>query len=1506
MPKQDLYQIVGPFGVDRRDSAIVKHSPGILWELKNFLIHNGNAEVREGMTNALSTLNGVDITSLEPDYRILSLHRYYGLDALEAPIKEFYAAVNGASNATLRKWDGSQWNTLPLPPNITLTKDVQGNFEQLKDRTYYTNQKEPVLMIKKEDSQVYEAGIPDADPQVMIADCETKTEELHADMITTPDRWAFYTDGEENMVRHFLDGGFERHTEGDFGLTLEQADFTNIADLGRTLKGVYHLPEELNLEWFYRVDAGGGTVTTGTTDSVTLNDSAATFTSAHIGLQIENVTDGSTAIILQVNSPTQVVTSELAGGSDNEWQDVVPDVYTLGSRSTLNDYIAIDIFRFTKIDIDEVTFQLSSTRPDSDGDFSRGFHVTIYTDSDMDHFSLRQRTMLANWAMNPYSNKLFLGRFRKTWFINIQSTATTGSNGTTLVDTKAVFTPSDIGRTIRNIRTGDEGTVTNIISGTTVTTSFGGWGNNHEYEIEDDWSAINYIKIHLMSNAQTSGTNPARITIDNIRLLKTPPLPSELSLQVATCDANESWHILATSIPIESDFIYATEGVSCKKIPMGLPVRCNWTGTKDLSKYGEGTAVDGSDIFVFDVCGDLHALGTLATDIKLYDKWGSVAIGIFSVIGDIKNVQQRHIHIQEFTVNLAGGRTSFDWEYVDYMLVINYGFTWLYMDHVRIEPAAASKMLNNFMPLDLIIFDIFERGIDHFFGENPIVDTITDFLFKAYANFTRHAVGQGTMVFPEYTHGRYKIGDYSLASMQLQVDAGGAMTVTFIQDDDLTEYEEFNFNLDGFLFPKKNDTGNPLGTDWVEISGTPTDEFSIWISTPDIMDIAKITFRFYANANADFMAGTGTHVGANNSGILVKAGGAAFDAGLVGKRIRNESWESGHAGSRWGIVGWVLGDWLGAWGMVWETDDEYTIDTYGDGGFNLGALGLGGKPEPDADNYYEYVLDTATMFGSLGGVVKGYNKALEYHAENEETLIAARELAKEYGVQRVYKEEEGEGWWQGLLTWKRKDLIPHLQPGSPWSSLQCIAAHEIIVQASSKKNAIINFQDYKLTKKGAVKGEGIIYKIKLEDEMGYLGPASDPSSKITVSGNDVNLTDIVIPYDTRIVRKRIYRTDSLGKFRYLDTIDRIETSYLDQIPEEFLGLPIEPDVFKPPKARHMRKIDNRIAYIDCIDRRGTRRSSRFHLSLPFIPHQCLDKDAFDLNPDDGQQSVWCEWYYGYLLAWKERSFYTIDLNTFEKSPRDLSIGCIAPLSVAPIPAIGFGWLSHEGVIFGDHTNLDKETGEQIWDDMKDYSPEELSHAVGWYDDRYYYIFFGYDDGVYNTKGFACCLPTKTWTELIDWNVQCISKWTGGTDHSEIYAGSDFGYINKLFDGETDLADNAANTVSQISSRIRAIDYDFGKPQVDKYMSWIIFHAKNLSSDPTRKALLTITPYYDQIPVSPMDDEEIKLATYKKYDLCHDPGDGGTLIGFSIDGKKRYAIKEITLDINDLGFRPDQH
>ena len=59
------------------------------------------------------------------------------------------------------------------------------------------------------------------------------------------------------------------------------------------------------------------------------------------------------------------------------------------------------------------------------------------------------------------------------------------------------------------------------------------------------------------------------------------------------------------------------------------------------------------------------------------------------------------------------------------------------------------------------------------------------------------------MTYPDYTHGRYKVGAQdeqhkTLACLGLQVDAGGEMSVTLTQDDDLTQYNEWNLNLDGF------------------------------------------------------------------------------------------------------------------------------------------------------------------------------------------------------------------------------------------------------------------------------------------------------------------------------------------------------------------------------------------------------------------------------------------------------------------------------------------------------------------------------------------------------------------------------------------------------------------------------------------------------------------------------------------------------------------------------------
>jgi hypothetical protein len=1558
--KQVYLQITGPFGLDRRDSAIVKPNPGILYELENFLIHNGNLEVREGLNRAYSYIYATPapiISTISGGYRILSLFRYYGLTALEQELKELYAAVNGSAYSYLKKWTGTYWSDLYLPPGINLTKQDTtpatmlsrppslGNFEQFKDRVYYTNHTEPVLMIKKEDTQVYEAGIPEANAELLIDDCESDT------------GWAGYTNADHNNF--YLDGGFDRHTEGDYGITMEELKS------GETFKLVKTLTDRVDLEWFYKVKSDGS-ITTPDAAGTRIVDSAATFTKAYLGSWVKNTSDGSTAIITEVVDTHNAITTKLSGGTNNDYG--ASDKYIIGSYSSEYDYIAIDIFRFVKTDISEVLLDLSSGPPNASGDFAYGHRLVIYADTGFEHFDLHQRTMLATWAINPYSNTLFFGRFRKRWFIPLHSTATTGTTGTTLKDNLANFPDilvglpgSIIGKAIINRTTGRTGTVTARVSATelTVTGTSLTFSVGNEYQITDTWDTIKYIKVSMQNDANSSGNKEARITIDNIRLLKTPPLPSELKIQVATCDAIEMWTISTDNFPtvfgalVTDDFTRATEGASCKKIPHGFWVQYNWGYSRDLSKYGEGTVWDGSDTLVFDIAGQAGGLlSSLIATIRFYDAAGNIAQADFNNLEDWGNPQQRHLHMQEFyylvpsaTSPYYADGTTFDWTSVTRMAFKNIGIggNFFYIDNIRIQPPSASKMLNKFMPLDLIVMDAVSRGIEAKFGENSFVDTVADWLFNAYAEFTRQVVGQGRVVFPDYLHGRYKIaGDATLASLQMQVDAGGSLSINFIQNNDLSEYKDFNFNLDRLWAPRKKNpdsTEQWWGVDWVEIPASDSDEFSIWMSTPDASTISHIIFRFYVNKDADWGVQASPFVHAGGGGIpstdskILQCPGHHFAAktslgliAILGRRIRRH--RTG-VDDVTGIVNWVYGnEKLLTWGITWNDGDEFTIDQYnnefsGDDAvdnenygfkfrqYSKALSGNIGRPQPDKDNYYEYVFDVHQMVGKVfRGFTKSINKAIKHHSENEENLESLREMLTDYGIQLVYKEKDegsGEGWWKAIITFKRGDCVPHFKDDCPWGSWQCIAAHEIIVRASSKKDCVVNFQDFMITKKGAVSGTQLQYKMKLEDELGYLGPASDSSYPVTVKGQDVNLADIYIPYDTRIVRKRIYRTDSTGTFRYLDTIGRLETTYLDQIPEELLGSAIEEDVYRPPKCAHIRKIDNRMAYIDCYDRRRTRRPSRIHISLPFIPHQCRDGDCFDIMPEDGQKAVWCEWYYGHLIVWKERSMYVIDPNTFEKSPRDLSIGCIAPLSVAAIPDGGFAWLSHAGVIFGDHTKINKEIGEQIWPDLQNYTPQQLSHAVGWYHDRYYYIFLGYDSGVYNTRGYACYLPNGTWSYISGWNIQCVSIWNGGTDNGEILTGSNYGYVNKLFTGEVDRADNAGAAESQITSALRTLDYDLNLPQSDKYLNWVIFHAKNLSSDPTRKGLLTITPYYDQQPTKALDDEQVMHTYYKKYDLCQDPGyeQGTTLIGFRLTGIKRYAIKGMTLDITEQGFRASQ-
>ena len=288
-------------------------------------------------------------------------------------------------------------------------------------------------MIKKQDTQIYEAGIPEANAELVIDDCEALTE------------WTAY--GGTDFNDFYLDGGFDRHTEGDYGITMEELQS------GATFKLVKTLTTALDLEWFYKITVGGTQqVDVQNDDGIKLVDdgsadtSAATaggnagFTNAMVGSWIKNVTDGSTAIITEIIDTTSVYTTKLTGGTTNQWN--VGDYYVMGSYSSEYDYIAVDLFRFNKDDIENFYVEVSSCPPNASGDFAYGHRIVVYADTGFENYDLKQRTMLAQWAINPLANTMFFGRFRKSWFIPFDSAVGSGSSGTTLVDPDANFPTS--------------------------------------------------------------------------------------------------------------------------------------------------------------------------------------------------------------------------------------------------------------------------------------------------------------------------------------------------------------------------------------------------------------------------------------------------------------------------------------------------------------------------------------------------------------------------------------------------------------------------------------------------------------------------------------------------------------------------------------------------------------------------------------------------------------------------------------------------------------------------------------------------------------------------------------------------------------------------------------------------------------------------------------------------------------------------------------------------------
>jgi hypothetical protein len=154
----------------------------------------------------------------------------------------------------------------------------------------------------------------------------------------------------------------------------------------------------------------------------------------------------------------------------------------------------------------------------------------------------------------------------------------------------------------------------------------------------------------------------------------------------------------------------------------------------------------------------------------------------------------------------------------------------------------------------------------------------------------------------------------------------------------------------------------------------------------------------------------------------------------------------------------------------------------------------------------------------------------------------------------------------------------------------------------------------------------------------------------------------------------------------------------------------------------------------------------------------------------------------------------------------------------------------------------------------------------------------------------------------------VNIFNSGSDNSEVYAGSKYGYVNRLFNGNSDITDDLASTVGDISWAFRTLEYDFDRPVNQKYPRHILTHAKNLVAGAGNRAQIIITPQFNQLAGTVYNTLTLNSIRYLQYQVNGRAptigGEKGTLVGMRVTGTNRCAIKDFFIEAGDYGFRPN--
>jgi len=1055
--------------------------------------------------------------------------------------------------------------------------------------------------------------------------------------------------------------------------------------------------------------------------------------------------------------------------------------FTDGTTSTDSDYIALEVFRFNKDRVKNLTILLFS-----DTAFSSYFEVSLVatptiTDQDgeeWNNYHPQQSTFTSEWKIDPYDNKMFNVRVRKGYFAQTS-------------------TP--------------------------------------------DWGSIKAIRICLISDDVTSATNESAVSIDNMRLLRTPPIATNFRIQIATFEHSESgstdgWEKVEGSTPSSFNHDMPREGYAslvvtrCAAIDGTPTATLNFDSPKNFMVYPDGSTASTGDVLKVNVWWKGLSAG-ISWDVD-YADFAPPYINFIDSDGFYSRVK-----CWCFASMLGGGDTKqmrFDtsgalWttgpaaNEADFTKISKISICGPYhcsqttqayiFDDLRLERPNAIQPVNIFEPVELIALDAFgdfaDSHMKDFAWVAELVAEGLKWLFKAMKYQT---YGMGCAIYPDYEHSSIGIAGLTLM-------AWGSKTFGMLLKNPSKRLDLSKFQIPQPLWPPEWDPDNSkyLFFQMVEIPAGQGDKFSIWLASEDIKAVREVKIKIHPG---------------------IGAVGAADETEVS----RENFWEYSISGTQ--LAAKMVEDW-------WENKQ--------------------------VKEYMEAVDDAIDDGRGSGGDVLTHlytnNQAGNPKSLRQFVTAGIRMLGKDRG-----------GWPSAVFEWKKKDMM--LQKGKEtenylWNNIRGIA----IEVTGTGGNGTICVDNFMMYKEGALKGD-FHYKVVLEDERGFASPSSEPSRRVTVDKKDVVLNNIYVPStndQSRIKNKKIYRIGgSSTEWRDVGSLSVTNDKFYDNMYEEDAGRVMPTDKYGPPRSKIVKQIGNAMYYGNVMDRVGDKRPYTVYRSEAFCPFRVDDFMAVNIPETKGSGITGIEEYYNYICLWTPDSFYTVDPSFKSVPVKRSNRGSVAPKAVVN-SEYGLIWLSPVGLMLGTISKVDEKFFEPINSLFDSYSEEDLKDAIGFVVDKYYYLFYA------DKKGVCCYLPDRLFSELESdaFYVKSVSVWDGRNDNNAIYYGRDNGTIYKMFDGSTD--DGTA-----ISTELTSKDYSEPGIMYDKYVKALYVATARMEGS----TCATLSPKINvgQSSIETLDTISAETTSIKTYVAKASQGDYGTHVGFSLIGNHRHKIVEMALKV----------